>query len=86
MTSTTRSSSSRERTLVSAESVILHKGFTGTSIDDIIDWASITGGGFFYHSDGKPRLAEALMRRYLEQDDLLFKGLLDEVSELTDQQ
>ena len=26
------------------------------------------------------------MRRHLEQDDLLFKGLLDEASELTDQQ
>jgi hypothetical protein len=31
-------------------------------------------------------LAEALMRRYLKQDGLLFKGLFDEASELIDQQ
>ena len=31
-------------------------------------------------------MAEALLRRYLEQDDRLFKSLLDEASELTDQQ
>lgn len=38
------------------------------------------------HPKGKPGLAGALMRRHLEQGDLLFKGLLDEASELTDQQ
>jgi len=49
----TRSNSSRERILACAEAVILQKGFGGTSIDDILESASITKGGFFYHFDGK---------------------------------
>jgi len=73
--STTRSNSSRERILASAEAIILQKGFSGTSIDDILDKAAITKGGFFYHFDGKPGLAEALIERYLEQDDELFGQL-----------
>jgi len=74
-TSTTRSNSSRERILASAEAIILQKGFSGTSIDDILEKASITKGGFFYHFDGKPGLAEALIHRYLQHDDALFEQL-----------
>lgn len=84
MATTTRSNSSRERILESAEAEILNKGFTGTSIDDIIDRASITKGGFFYHFDGKVGLAEALVERYLVQDDEIFSGLLTEARELTE--
>lgn len=84
MTTTTRSNNSREPILVSAESVILHKGSTGISIDDIIDKASIIKGGFLYHFDSKSGLAEALMQRYLKQDDLLFNGLFDEANELSE--
>jgi AcrR family transcriptional regulator len=64
MTITTGSNSRREPVLMSADSVILHKGFTGTSIDDIIDRASITRGSFFHHFDVEPGLAKALMQRY----------------------
>ena len=56
MNTNTRSNSSRERILACAEAVILQKGFSGTSIDDILEKASITKGGFFYHFDGKPGL------------------------------
>ena len=84
MKTTTRSNSSRERILECAEAVILEKGFSATSIDDIIDKASITKGGFFYHFDGKTGLAEALVLRYLDQDDALFQGLLAEAAELTE--
>jgi TetR/AcrR family transcriptional repressor of nem operon len=65
---------------MSAESLILHTGFSGTSIDDIIDRASITRGGFFYHFDGKPGLAEAMRQRYPEQDDGILNGLFDEAN------
>lgn len=84
MTTTTGSNSKREPVLMSAESVIVHKGFTGTSIDDIINRASITRGGFFYHFDGKPGLAEALMQRYPEQDERMFNDLFDEANELSE--
>lgn len=80
----TRSNSSRERILACAEAEILLKGFSGTSIDDILDKASITKGGFFYHFDGKPGLAEALIRRYLEQDDQIFNELMDKAADLSE--
>jgi len=82
--STTRSNSSRERILASAEAIILQKGFSGTSIDDILDKAAITKGGFFYHFDGKPGLAEALIERYLEQDDELFGQLNAAAADLSE--
>jgi TetR/AcrR family transcriptional repressor of nem operon len=84
MTTTTGFNSSHEPVLMSAESVILHKGFSGTSIDDIIDRATITRGGFFYHFDGKPGLAEAMRQRYPEQDDRMFNRLFDEANELSE--
>jgi TetR/AcrR family transcriptional repressor of nem operon len=83
MTTTTGSNSSHEPVLMSAESMILHKG-SGTSIDDIIDRASITRGGFFYHFDGQQGLAEALMQRYPEHDDRMFNRLFDEANELSE--
>ena len=47
MNTNTRSNSSRERILACAEAVILQKGFSGTSIEDILEKASITKGGKF---------------------------------------
>ena len=84
MTTTTRSNSSRERILACAETVILQKGFSGTSIEDILEKSAITKGGFFYHFDGKAGLAEALIHRYLENDDLLFDRLIDQAAELSE--
>ena len=84
MSTIPRSNSSRERILACAEAVILQKGFSGTSIEDIIDRAAITKGGFFYHFDGKPGLAEALIQRYLEQDEELFGDLSAQAAELSE--
>jgi AcrR family transcriptional regulator len=81
---TTRSNSSRERILASAEAIVLQKGFNATSIEDILKQASITKGGFFYHFDGKPGLAKALIERYIEQDDQIFSDLFAEANELSE--
>jgi len=81
---TTRSNSSRERILASAEAIVLQKGFSATSIEDILKQASITKGGFFYHFDGKPGLAKALVERYIEQDDQIFGDLFAEANELSE--
>ena len=74
----------RDRLLTIAEDRILQQGFAGTSIDQIIREAGITKGGFFYHFESKDDLAVGLMERYQEQDALLFTGLFDRASELTD--
>ena len=79
-----RTNSSRERILASAEAIILEKGFSATSIEDIINKAAITKGGFFYHFEGKPGLAEALVDRYLRQDDAIFDGLWQQADALSE--
>lgn len=67
--------STRERILQAAESIILQNGFSGTSLEDIIQKAAITKGGFFYHFEGKKGLAKGLVERYLQQDAVLFDSL-----------
>jgi AcrR family transcriptional regulator len=74
----------REHILATAESIILQRGYSGTSIEDIIGEAGITKGGFFYHFDGKSDLAKNLMLRYLDQDAKFFDGLAERARALTE--
>jgi len=80
----TKGQQTRENILACAESIILQRGYSGTSIEDIIAEAGITKGGFFYHFDGKSDLAKKLMLRYLEQDKVFFDALLERASDLTE--
>jgi len=72
---TQRGEDRREKILQVAEAIILRKGFSATSIEEILEQSHITKGGFFYHFPGKIELARALVERYLEEDDLLFCSL-----------
>lgn len=81
---TTRANSSRERILTAAESIILEKGYTGTNIDEILDKAAITKGGFFYHFNGKGEMARALVERYIEHDMAVFLELLERTDKLSE--
>jgi AcrR family transcriptional regulator len=81
---TTRANSSRERILSTAEAMILERGFAGTTIDDIIDKAAITKGGFFYHFDGKRQLARALVERYTEMDSRAFQEFNERANSLSE--
>ena len=74
----------RLRILDTAQQIVLEKGFSGTSIDEIIDAAGITKGGFFYHFRGKADLARALMQRYLEQDEAFFTAVIERAEELVE--
>lgn len=74
----------REKILLEAEAIILKKGFSATSIEDILERSHITKGGFFYHFPGKAELARALIERYIEKDDLLFTQLADRACSLTE--
>jgi AcrR family transcriptional regulator len=74
----------RTRILDAAQEIVLSKGFSGASIDEIIAAAGITKGGFFYHFRGKADLARELMRRYLEQDELFFRAIIDRADELVE--
>ena len=79
-----RSSGTRERILSAAEKLILRNGFNSTNIEDILESAAITKSGFFYHFAGKNDLAKALVQRYLEQDEQLFRNLFARADSLTE--
>jgi TetR/AcrR family transcriptional repressor of nem operon len=81
---TQRGEDRREKILQVAEAIILQKGFSTTSIEDIMTGAHITKGGFFYHFPGKNELARALVERYIEEDTILFDGLAERAAELTE--
>ncbi len=81
---TSKGSITRKNLLDIAERLILQKGFSATSIEEIISEAGISKGGFFYHFEGKDDLAYALMQRYREQDAFLFSGLFRRAEELLD--
>ena len=80
----TRANSSRERILSTAEAIILKRGFAGTTIDDILEKAAITKGGFFYHFNGKAELAKALVERYIHMDTTVFSELGERADTLSE--
>lgn len=79
-----RGENRREKILQVAEAIILQKGFSATSIDDILAQAHLTKGGFFYHFPGKLELARALIERYLDEDERLFSTLARRAAELSE--
>jgi AcrR family transcriptional regulator len=65
----------REQILDAAQSAVLAKGFSGTSIDELIAAVGISKSGFFYHFRDKSDLAKALLERYIAEDDRIFDAL-----------
>jgi TetR/AcrR family transcriptional regulator, transcriptional repressor for nem operon len=80
----TKGSQTRERILDLAQDAVLHKGFAGTSIDELIAAAGITKSGFFYHFRDKNDLAKALLNRYLSNDDEIFDDLFERADALNE--
>ena len=78
---TRRRSDTRERLLEVAEAAVLAKGFSATSIDELIAAVGITKSGFFYHFKDKSELARAMMLRYLKHN----KAVLDDIFRRADE-
>ncbi|MGH6922357.1 MAG: TetR/AcrR family transcriptional regulator [Propylenella sp.] len=68
----------REKILAKAESLVLERGFAGTSLDDILAATGFTKGAFFHHFKGKADLARALAERYRANHARLFERLVAE--------
>lgn len=66
----------RARILDAAETLVLRRGFAGTSVDEIAAAASTTKGGFFHHFASKQELGRALVERYVAADMQLLEDLL----------
>lgn len=76
-----RRSDTRKRLLDLAEQMVLAKGFSATSIEELIAGVGITKSGFFYHFKDKNDLAKALLQRHLAHD----KALLDDLEARADE-
>jgi TetR/AcrR family transcriptional regulator, transcriptional repressor for nem operon len=67
-----RGHDTKERILETAQTLVLEKGFSGTSLDDIIKATGVTKGAFFHHFSSKGELAHRLVERFAENDFAMF--------------
>lgn len=74
----------RQRILDVAQEAVLEKGFSATSIEEIIAQVGITKSGFFYHFADKGELAHALLERYLAREKELFDEIFARADELSE--
>jgi TetR/AcrR family transcriptional regulator, transcriptional repressor for nem operon len=65
---TERGQSTKEGILEAAQTLVLEKGFSATSLDDIIKTAGVTKGAFFHHFRSKADLARILVERFADND------------------
>ncbi|MBC8452154.1 MAG: TetR/AcrR family transcriptional regulator [Rhodospirillaceae bacterium] len=79
-----KDSPTREQIMDAAEAAVLAKGFSGTSIEELIAAVGISKSGFFYHFRDKSRLAKALLERYVETDSKIFDDVFRRTDELSD--
>jgi AcrR family transcriptional regulator len=80
----TKGLATRQRLLDAAQRAILEKGFTATSIDELIEECGLTKGGFFYHFKDKNDLAKALLRRYIAEDEEVYDRIFGQARDLVD--
>jgi len=58
----------KNKILSESKSLVFKNGFSGTSIDQILEKTGITKGAFFYHFKTKNALAKALIEEYANED------------------
>jgi len=83
-TSTDSVTPTRQQILDAAQAAVLSKGFSGTSIEELIAAVGISKSGFFYHFRDKTQLAKALLERYVEEDGKVFDEVFAQADELSE--
>src|SRR5262249_36502545 len=63
-----------EKLLDAAQELMLSKGFTATSVDDICQTAGLTKGSFFHYFEGKEHLGRVVAERYAATMRQLFQS------------
>jgi AcrR family transcriptional regulator len=74
----------RQQIIEAARDAVLTKGFSSTSIDELIAAVGISKSGFFYHFRDKTELAKALLHLYVEEDDRIFDTIFARADELSE--
>jgi TetR/AcrR family transcriptional repressor of nem operon len=62
----------RARLLGAARSLVRHRGFAATSVDDLCAAAGVTKGAFFHHFPSKEALGVALIEDWTDSTTILF--------------
>lgn len=74
----------REQILDVAGLSVVEKGFAATSIEEIIVEVGITKSGIFYHFPDKNELAKALLQRYIDMEEAIFRDIEARAYELNE--
>ena len=77
-----KAEATRQQILGAARKLVVERGFSGTSLDEILARTQLTKGAFFYHFKGKGDLARALINQYAEEDTRFFVDLARRSDEL----
>ena len=79
-----RGDDTRNRILDAAHEAVVAKGFTATSIDELLAVTGVSKSGFFYHFRDKTELAKALIERYLDEDERVYDAIFARARDLVD--
>lgn len=79
-----RGEATREKLLDAAKTLVMDKGFAGTSIEDVLKVTGLTKGAFFHHFKGKANLALELVKRYALNDLNMFREFLERSQALSE--
>jgi TetR/AcrR family transcriptional repressor of nem operon len=78
------SQSTRERIIEVAERLLFQRGFSGTSLNDVMNAAGLSKGAFFHHFKNKQELAFAVLGRWADRDDELVQEFATRANSLAD--
>ena len=84
MNARTKGETTRDRIIEAAQTLILEKGYSGATLDDILRATKMTKGAFFHHFKGKADLARAVVERFASRDFALFGGWSERADKLSD--
>ncbi len=79
-----KADATRERILQAAEELVFEKGFSGTSLNEIVRAADLTKGAFFHHFEGKGALARAIVQRWADNDYAIFNDFSERAAALSE--
>lgn len=73
----------KNKILETASTLILNNGYTGTSIDRLIQEVGITKGAFFYHFKSKNALAHALLEKHIRQGEEMIESWMGRAEKIS---
>jgi len=74
----------RQQIMDTAQGMILERGFSGTSVDNVISSLGLTKGAFFHHFNSKDDLATALIQRFVDQGMRTFDEFMGRARKFSD--